>query len=66
MTVALDALYLAQVFYYTTVFYLRSRFAPYIPSAKAGGFTALFCKKLILKPTCIRCGETEFRQTDLT
>jgi len=44
MTVVLDSLYLAHVFYYTTVFYLRSRFAPYIPSAKAGGFTALFCK----------------------
>ena len=44
MTVALDSLYLAHVFYYTTVSFLRSRLAPYIPSAKAGGFTALFCK----------------------
>jgi hypothetical protein len=44
MKVACETLYIAHAFYYTTIFYLMSRFAPYIPSAKAGGFTALLGK----------------------
>jgi hypothetical protein len=44
MKVASETLYIARVFYFTTIFYLMSRFAPYIPSAKAGGFTALLGK----------------------
>jgi hypothetical protein len=44
MKVARETLYIARVFYYTTIFYLMSRFAPYIPSAIAGGFTALLGK----------------------
>ena len=44
MNIVRETLYIARVFYYTTVFYLMSRFAPYFPSAKAGGFTALIGK----------------------
>jgi hypothetical protein len=38
MTIA----FIDHVFYYTAVFNLLSRLAPYIPIAKARGFTALF------------------------
>jgi len=36
--------FVAHTFYYTAVSCLMSRLAPYIPTAKAGGFTALFGK----------------------
>ena len=39
----------AHTFYYTAVSCLMSRLAPYIPTAKAGGFTALFGKTSIAK-----------------
>jgi hypothetical protein len=35
---------IAHVFYDTTLAYRPSIFAPYIPTAEAGGFTALFDK----------------------
>ena len=40
MTIA----FIDHVFYYTAVFNLLSRLAPYIPIAKASGLTALFGK----------------------
>jgi len=40
----------AHAFYYTAVSCLLSRLAPYIPTAKAGGFTALFGKNNVLTP----------------
>jgi hypothetical protein len=42
MTMALEVLYLAHMFYYTAMYYLMSRSALYIPIAKARGFTAHF------------------------
>jgi hypothetical protein len=42
MTIALEVLYLAHVFCYTTMYYLMSRSALTIPIAKARGFTAHF------------------------
>ena len=45
MTIA----FIDHVFYYTAVFNLLSRLAPYIPIAKARGFTALFGKTSITK-----------------
>jgi len=37
--------FIVHMFYYTAVFHLMSRLAPYIPTAKAGGFPAEFGKK---------------------
>jgi hypothetical protein len=42
MTMALEVLYVAHVFYYTAMYYLMSRSALYIPITKARGFTAHF------------------------
>jgi hypothetical protein len=49
MTIALEVLYVAHLFYYTTIYNLMSRSAlcldssaRYIPIAKARGFTAHF------------------------
>jgi hypothetical protein len=44
MTMALEVLYVAHMFYYTVRYYLMSRSAPYIPIAKTRGFTAHFGK----------------------
>jgi hypothetical protein len=45
MSMALEVLYVAHVFYYTVMYYLMSRSALYIPIAKARGFSAHFGKK---------------------
>ena len=44
MSITLETLIFAHMFYYTAAFYLLSRFAPYIPTPEGGGFTALFDK----------------------
>jgi hypothetical protein len=44
MTIALEALLVAHMFYYTVLFYIMSRSALYIPIAQARGFTAHFGK----------------------
>jgi hypothetical protein len=41
MTIALEVLIVAHMFYYTVVYKLTSRLVPYIPTAKAESFTAL-------------------------
>jgi hypothetical protein len=45
MTIALEALLVAHMFYYTVLFYIMSRSALYIPIAIARGFTAHFGKE---------------------
>jgi hypothetical protein len=42
MTIALEALLVAHVFYYTVLCFIMSRSALYIPIAQARGFTAHF------------------------
>jgi hypothetical protein len=44
MTIALEVLFIAHVFYYTVLCFIMSRSALYIPIAKARGFTAHFGK----------------------
>jgi hypothetical protein len=44
MTIALEVLIIAHMFYYTALCYIMSRSALYIPIAKARGFTANFGK----------------------
>jgi hypothetical protein len=44
MTIALEVLIVAHMFYYTVVYKLTSRLVPYIPTAKAESFTALLGK----------------------
>ncbi len=44
MTLALDVLFIAHVFYYTVLCYIMSRSALYIPIAKPRGFTPHFGK----------------------
>lgn len=42
MAIALEIRFIGHMFYYTAVTWMLSRFAPFIPIAKARGFTALF------------------------
>jgi hypothetical protein len=42
MTIALEVLFIAHVFYYTVLCFIMSRPALYIPIAKPRGFTAHF------------------------
>jgi hypothetical protein len=47
MTIALEVLFVAHVFYYTVLCYVMSRSALYIPIAQPRGFTAHFGKRSV-------------------